>query len=268
LCIIGATIYCTEINGAVVGGWVPDSFKVWPASNLAAPTDGEGKGGKKRTLDDQVTIDDDKYIHHGNMNQVLFNKWFEGLCQTLRRQFGQCHIIMDGARYHKERIDPPPAANAPKAQFVNWLKEKEILHPPDLTRLQLYDLVREHKERHTKYTSVVVAEKHGHSLVFLPPYHPELNAIERVWACLKNPLAKVAAAHTLSTLSDEVQRTAATISPEQFKNSWEYMMENAKTYFHLRQEDLEPIRARPEEDDEDYDDFFDGEIAGPDVDIN
>ena len=44
------------------------------------------------------------------------------------------------------------------------------------------------------YTGVckvkAMAMKHGHTVVFLPPYRPELNAIETAWAVVKNHVAR------------------------------------------------------------------------------
>ena len=34
-----------------------------------------------------------------------------------------------------------------------------------------------------------IAKKYGHEIVFLPPYHPQLNPIERAWALTKNYVA-------------------------------------------------------------------------------
>ena len=35
-----------------------------------------------------------------------------------------------------------------------------------------------------------LAAKHGHVVIFLPPYRPELNAIEQAWAVTKNVVAR------------------------------------------------------------------------------
>ena len=36
----------------------------------------------------------------------------------------------------------------------------------------------------------VIAEGHGHSILLLPPYRPELNAIEMAWGIVKNFVAR------------------------------------------------------------------------------
>ena len=38
---------------------------------------------------------------------------------------------------------------------------------------------------------ISIAERAGHTLIFLPPYSPELNPIENFWSWLKNHLRKI-----------------------------------------------------------------------------
>jgi transposase len=44
---------------------------------------------------------------------------------------------------------------------------------------------------HRKSRLILLAEKYGHRIIFLPPYSPELNKIENFWAWLKGKLKKV-----------------------------------------------------------------------------
>ncbi len=44
---------------------------------------------------------------------------------------------------------------------------------------------------HRKNTLAAIAESSGHTLIFLPPYSPELNPIENFWAWLKRTLRKI-----------------------------------------------------------------------------
>lgn len=40
-----------------------------------------------------------------------------------------------------------------------------------------------------KYKLDELLEAHGHNVLRLPPYHPELNPIEKIWAMMKNWVA-------------------------------------------------------------------------------
>jgi len=44
---------------------------------------------------------------------------------------------------------------------------------------------------HNKKRLALLAEKYGHKVIFLPPYSPELNEIEKFWGWLKGKLKKV-----------------------------------------------------------------------------
>ena len=37
--------------------------------------------------------------------------------------------------------------------------------------------------------SRLISDEYGHVILFTPPYHPELQPIEQVWAAIKNPIA-------------------------------------------------------------------------------
>jgi len=53
---------------------------------------------------------------------------------------------------------------------------------------------------HNKKRIALLAQKHGHQVIFLPPYSPELNEIENFWAWLKGKLKKVM--HLFDTFDD------------------------------------------------------------------
>jgi len=51
-------------------------------------------------------------------------------------------------------------------------------------------IVMDNASFHRKKQLILLAEKAGHSLIFLPPYSPELNPIEKFWSWLKRYLKK------------------------------------------------------------------------------
>jgi transposase len=54
-------------------------------------------------------------------------------------------------------------------------------------------IVMDNAAFHRKARLVQLAEEHGHRLIFLPPYSPELNPIENFWAWLKAKLRRTLA---------------------------------------------------------------------------
>jgi transposase len=52
-------------------------------------------------------------------------------------------------------------------------------------------IVMDNASFHRKRRLISLAAAYGHSVVFLPPYSPELNPIEKFWAWLKSHLRSI-----------------------------------------------------------------------------
>jgi len=63
-------------------------------------------------------------------------------------------------------------------------------------------IVMDNATFHRKGRLFPIAREAGHVLLFLPPYSPELNPIEKFWAWLKRRLAKILPSH--SSLDDAI----------------------------------------------------------------
>jgi hypothetical protein len=58
-----------------------------------------------------------------------------------------------------------------------------------MLKAQLYDLIKLNKPEHKCYvTDQILADK-GHNVLRLPPYHPDLNTTELIWANVKQWVA-------------------------------------------------------------------------------
>ncbi|KAJ0403468.1 hypothetical protein ATCC90586_003581 [Pythium insidiosum] len=144
-CIIGAGAITTA-GGRIKGEWVRDSVKVW-ASDKAASADTD---------------------HHGNFNTELFEQWFEKLCTTLASDYGDCNIMMDGAKYHKRDIDPTPAKQKKKEIQVAWLVAHGVPASMKMKKKELAVLLDNHRTKPI-YKAVVIAKKYHHHVLFTPP---------------------------------------------------------------------------------------------------
>jgi len=70
--------------------------------------------------------------------------------------------------------------------FELWFEEKLLPSLPKNTVIVM-DNASFHRKKHLLCT----AQKYGYSLIFLPPYSPELNPIEKFWSWLKRQLQKI-----------------------------------------------------------------------------
>ena len=146
----------------------------------------EGVGLASRIEGGEVDVTRD---YHGNFNADLFEFRFEKLCRTLQTIHGPCLIHMDGARYHMRRRDRPPTGASTMAQIRAWLAGHGApFDPADNKEALLARVPAEYM--HPRLASMVIAERYGHKVLFTPPYHPELEPIEIIWAVIKNRIAE------------------------------------------------------------------------------
>jgi hypothetical protein len=195
-CIVAAGVYWAQ-GDKIHADFVKDSMSAWDASK------------KSKTCHNIFRGDDDLAGHvaggetdatrdyHGNFNAELFEFWFEKLCQTLRTIHGQCLIHMDGASYHKRRRDPPPTTASSISEIKSWLTEHGAPFHPEDRKMQLLARIPAEYKR-PRYASLDIAERYGHLVLFTPPYHPELEPIEIVWAVIKNKVAE----HPAKTMAE------------------------------------------------------------------
>lgn len=71
----------------------------------------------------------------------------------------------------------------------DWLSEHEIPFSDDLLVPELYKLILQYKPRFVRYELDELVATYGHVVLRLPPYHPDLNPIELIWADVKNYVA-------------------------------------------------------------------------------
>jgi transposase len=54
-----------------------------------------------------------------------------------------------------------------------------------MLKAQLYNLIKLNKPKHKCYVIYQILADKGHIVLQLPPYHPELNPTEHIWADVK-----------------------------------------------------------------------------------
>lgn len=71
----------------------------------------------------------------------------------------------------------------------DWLTAKGIFFHPSMYKPELYDLIKINKPRFKTYEIDRLLAGHGHTVLRLPPYHTDLNPIEKMWALIKDYVA-------------------------------------------------------------------------------
>jgi transposase len=118
------------------------------------------------------------------------------------------------AALRQDRISAPWVIDQPMNGeiFLQYVKEALV---PTLSRgdIVIMDNLPAHKVAGIRET----IEAAGAELVYLPPYSPDLNPIEKFFAKLKSKLRK-AARRTIDTLWDAIGECLHTLSPTECKN--------------------------------------------------
>jgi transposase len=101
---------------------------------------------------------------------------------------------MDGASYHKHRINPVPHSGDKKDKILDWFYRNNVMLPIDNERGKLptvKTLLQAVKDMHIQpqFACYKISTKYRYRVLFTPPYHPEVQPIEKVWAIVKNPIA-------------------------------------------------------------------------------
>lgn len=83
----------------------------------------------------------------------------------------------------------------------DWLSDRNIPFSATMFKAELFEIVKLNMPKFKTYKIDFILEEHGHSVLRLPPYHPELNPIELIWGLVKNWVAT----HNVSFRLDEVE---------------------------------------------------------------
>jgi len=151
------------LNAITVDGWVPNAKIVFKST--------------RKTGD-----------YHGQMDGELFRKWFtDALLPNIP---SQSIIVMDNASYHNILTeDSAPTPTCSKEKIRDWLEQNKIPCAQDCLKVELVEVLRKIAPEPT-YEVDVIAKQEGHKVLRTPPYHPELQPIEKCWAVVKNEVAR------------------------------------------------------------------------------
>ncbi|XP_072401042.1 uncharacterized protein [Diabrotica undecimpunctata] len=121
------------------------------------------------------------------MDATCFERWFENVLQRIEPN---SVVVLDNASYHSRLVERIPNMSDSKAVLQNWLKEKSIPYGEDMVKMELMNIIRQHRSTYRQYAVDTMARLHGITVLRLPPYHCELNPIELIWAQMKGYVAR------------------------------------------------------------------------------
>jgi hypothetical protein len=126
-------------------------------------------------------------------------------------------LVIDNAPFHNVQIDTPATSNAKKSTMISWLNEKVIPNTEDMHKPDLYELTKTHKPMYNTYKIDRILAEHGYSVLWLPPYHPELNLTELIWATVKKWIADRNVTFKMEDVIKLADEKLASISKDDWK---------------------------------------------------
>ena len=166
------------------GPWVNKPSGVGPRMIMvhAISRDGWVEGAellfqaKKRTGD-----------YHGQMNWCNFSRWFE--TQLMPNIPEGAVVVLDNAKYHNVLVeDFFPSANSTKTELQAWLNHNGYTFHENMLKTELLAKCLRLAPK-PEFRLDRLAAKKGITILRTPPYHPELQPIERCWGVVKNHMA-------------------------------------------------------------------------------
>lgn len=205
--------------------------------------------------------------YHEEMDEDLFEKWFEEMLIPNLPKNKKNVIILDNASYHSRKLNFPKQYWV-KRQIKEWLYEKDIYFEEDYLKNELLETANVFKNIYDKYKIDCIGEKYrNHSdeqcrvdvhILRLPPYHCELNPIEMVWSEVKRYVSSKNSSfkqNDVKTLIyegyDKVQNNG------HWKNYVNHVIKLENNFWTVDniQDDIEPIRISLNDDSEDELDY-------------
>ena len=72
-------------------------------------------------------------------------------------------IVVHNASYHKAQLNRHPTCNSRKGEMLFWLDKCGIRYSFDMTKAELYDLIKMHKPQYETFAIDCLLTKHGHT---------------------------------------------------------------------------------------------------------
>ena len=168
------------------------------------------------------------------MNSKHFQGWFRRTLSILPQK---SPIVIDQAPYHT-MTDPEtrnPTMSWLKKDIIAWIEKRNINLPPhatdyaQLTKAALIQHAKPHFGVPEKILQQIINETRSDvKLIWLPVAHCEFNAIELIWAFVKNKVAKINRSNaaekgnSINVTKDLCKEVLETVTPDLWKKCIEH----------------------------------------------
>lgn len=170
--------------------------------------------------------------YHGQMNAAIFEKWVRNYLMPNLHQ--NSVIILDNAPYHNVQVNKQPTSSSLKKDIIEWLVKNNVSFRDNMRKYELLEIVK--SQNHQKIFFIdSILEQNGHTVLRLPPYHCDLNAIELIWAQLKQQIREqnIQDDNNLQKLTQITNSAFETINSDKWKNCCEHVVKVEDNYWEI-----------------------------------
>lgn len=145
------------------------------------------KGGSRSATKNKKPTKD----YHGMFDFVYFKDWMNKLLMALeQRGIQNAIIVMDNAKYHKNKPPDTPKSNTRKADMIAACLRYGLPADATETKSMLWARLQSYIKQHIQPVIVTMARARGHEVLFSPPHYSDLQPIELVWANVKGTVGR------------------------------------------------------------------------------
>lgn len=137
-------------------------------------------------------------------------------------------VVVNNASYHNKQHESSPSSNSKKSVLQQWLTERQIPFTSDMYKPQLYQLIRMNEDK--KFTIDLIMAEHNHTVIRLPPTHPDLNPIEIMWTTIMENVNNTKGQVYVSMISSLIMQKVNEIGEEEWQNVCAKVISNEKEY--------------------------------------
>jgi len=85
-----------------------------------------------------------------------------------------------------------------------------------MTKAELYDRIKMHKPQYETFAIDCLLADHGHTVIRLPPYHPDLNPTEKIWGIVKTGIAAINVTFKLRDVQQLAEQNFVAVTMEEW----------------------------------------------------
>jgi len=125
--------------------------------------------------------------YNDDMNHANYKKWLQE--KLIPNLVSKSVIVVDNPSYHNIQINWHPTSNARNGEMLFRLDKHGIWYSSDITKVELYDLIKMYKPQYENFATDCLLTTHGHTVIRLSLYHPDLSPTEKMWGIMKTRIA-------------------------------------------------------------------------------